>query len=219
MDAGLGGGVAHDTDGLARSFARARIGLRALTADGQTAQVADTSVALDALEALQIYADFPPEITLDNVLSILNRVNDLRELLLGQILGANAGIDIRSGEDLSRVGRPNAINVTQRDLDAFVRRYFYPNYSCHISESHGMVEWWSDGVRPHASTPILQYSNTPFHVLPLSLLVARVGTDHADDAFAPNDFAIFAKLFNRCANFHVCKLSSFSTMMRPSDKS
>jgi len=31
--------------------------------------------------------------------------------------------------------------------------------------------------------------------LALPLFVAGIGTDHADDAFAPNDFAIFAQLF------------------------
>jgi hypothetical protein len=40
--------------------------------------------------------------------------------------------------------------------------------------------------------------------LALALLVARVGTNHADDAFAANDFAILAKLLNGRANFHVC---------------
>jgi hypothetical protein len=37
----------------------------------------------------------------------------------------------------------------------------------------------------------------------LALLVAGVGTDDAYDAFAANNFAIFAKFFNRCANFHI----------------
>jgi hypothetical protein len=36
----------------------------------------------------------------------------------------------------------------------------------------------------------------------LPLLMAGVGTDHPDDAFAANDFAILAKLLNRCAYFH-----------------
>jgi hypothetical protein len=36
----------------------------------------------------------------------------------------------------------------------------------------------------------------------LPLLMAGVGTDHPDDAFAANNFAILAKLLNRCADFH-----------------
>jgi hypothetical protein len=36
----------------------------------------------------------------------------------------------------------------------------------------------------------------------LPLFMARVGTDHPDDAFAANNFAILAKLLNRCSDFH-----------------
>jgi hypothetical protein len=39
-------------------------------------------------------------------------------------------------------------------------------------------------------------------MLALPLLVPGVGTNHADDALAPNDFAIFAKFFDRCSDFH-----------------
>jgi hypothetical protein len=35
------------------------------------------------------------------------------------------------------------------------------------------------------------------------LFVTGVGTDHADNAFPAYDLAIFAKLFNRRANFHI----------------
>jgi hypothetical protein len=33
--------------------------------------------------------------------------------------------------------------------------------------------------------------------------VARVGTDHTNDAFAANDLAILAKFLNRCSDFHI----------------
>jgi hypothetical protein len=41
---------------------------------------------------------------------------------------------------------------------------------------------------------------TAFSALPL--LVATVGADHPYDAFAPDDFAVFAKLFDGRAHFH-----------------
>jgi hypothetical protein len=37
----------------------------------------------------------------------------------------------------------------------------------------------------------------------LPLLVAFVAADDPDDAFAPDDLTILAKLFYRCANFHI----------------
>jgi hypothetical protein len=46
--------------------------------------------------------------------------------------------------------------------------------------------------------------------------VAAVGANDADDAFAPDHFAVFAKLFYGCANFHF--LVSSKTI-RPFEKS
>ena len=86
--------------------------------------------------------------------------------MLGQILGADARIDICASEDLVRVGGTDAINVAQGDFDALVGRDFYSN-----DASHNLG-------------------------LTLALFVAGVGTDHPDDAFAADDFAIFAKLFD-----------------------
>ena len=50
MDAGFGGGIADDTDGLARTFARSRVGLGALAANRQATEVADATVAFNTLE-------------------------------------------------------------------------------------------------------------------------------------------------------------------------
>ena len=45
--------------------------------------------------------------------------------------------------------------------------------------------------------------------LALALLVPGIGTDHTDDALATDDFAVFAKLLNRCANFHISKIAFY----------
>ena len=45
-------GIADDADGLARAFASAGVGLGALAADGQAAQMANAAIALDALQTL-----------------------------------------------------------------------------------------------------------------------------------------------------------------------
>ncbi len=81
VDAGLGVRVALHADGFARAFARAGVGLRALAAHGQAAHVADAAVALDALQALEVHAEFAAQVAFDDVLAFLDRVNDLGELL------------------------------------------------------------------------------------------------------------------------------------------
>ena len=87
-------------------------------------------------------------------------------MLLAQILGANGRVDIRFGQNDFGVAGTDAINVAQGDFDALVGRDFYSNDAGH---NLGLT---------------------------LALFVAGVGTDHPDDAFAADDFAIFAKLFD-----------------------
>jgi hypothetical protein len=38
--------------------------------------------------------------------------------------------------------------------------------------------------------------------LPLTLLVALVGADHAHDALAPDDLAVLTHSFDRCSDLH-----------------
>jgi len=132
VDAGLGVRVALHADGLARAFARASIGLGALAADGQTAHVADAAIALDTLQALEVHADFAAQVAFDHVLAFLDGMDDLRELLLGQISGADGRVNVRALEDFFRVDGANAVDVAQRDVDALVRRNFYSDDACHI---------------------------------------------------------------------------------------
>jgi hypothetical protein len=58
-------------------------------------------------------------------------MNDLRKLLLGQVLGAYARVNVRALQNLFRVGRADAIDVAQRNFDALVRRNFHSNDTGH----------------------------------------------------------------------------------------
>src|SRR5689334_16580436 len=118
VNTGLRVRVALHTDRLARTFARAGVGLRALTAHRQAAHVAHAAITLDALQALEVHADFAAEITFNDILAVLDRVNNLRELRLAQVLRPNLRVDVRLLEDRDRVGRTDAINIPQRDINA-----------------------------------------------------------------------------------------------------
>ena len=132
MNSGLGGWTANDTHGLARPLAGTGVGLGALPTHRQTAQVTDAAIGLDALQSLEIHADLAAQIAFDDILAILNGVNNLRELLLGQILGPDARIDIRLSQDDFRVAGADAVNVPERNVDALVRRDFHTNNTSHI---------------------------------------------------------------------------------------
>src|SRR5437764_6940135 len=131
VNTGLRVRVALHTDRLARTFARAGVGLCALTAHRQAAHVADATMALDALQTLEVHADFAAEITFNDILAVLDRVNDLRKLRFAQILRANLRVDVGLGQNLHRVRGADAINIPQRDINALIRRNFYTNNTCH----------------------------------------------------------------------------------------
>ncbi len=131
VNAGLGSRTANDADRLARSFACARIGLGALAAHRKPAQVPDAAITLDALQALKVHADLASQVALDDILAVLNRPDDLRQLLLGQVLRTDRGINLGLGQDVFRVAGADAVNVAQRDINALVGRDFYTNDTSH----------------------------------------------------------------------------------------
>lgn len=131
MDTGLGVCITLNTDSLARTFARAGVGLGALTANGQAAHVPDATIAFDTLETLEVHAQFAAQITFDDVFAFLNRMHDLGKLLLGQILRADGRINVRPLQNFLRVDGADAIDVAQRDINALVGRYFHSDDACH----------------------------------------------------------------------------------------
>src|SRR5581483_5582292 len=175
MDTGFGGWTADHTDGFARALAGTGIGLRALAADGQTTQVAHASVALDTLQALEIHADFAAQVALDDIFAILNGMDNLGQLLLGQVLGADARIDIGLGQDIARIGRTDPIDITQGDVDALIGRNFNADDTSHKEDEELVCKWtidypwrclWRALVQMTRMTPlrrtILQFSQSFF---------------------------------------------------------
>jgi hypothetical protein len=168
MDTRLGGRVADHADGLSRAFAGAGVGLSSLPADGQAAEVADAAVAFDTLKPFQVHPDLAAKVTFDHVFPILNRVNDLGELLLAQVFRPNGGVNVGLSQNVLRVTGADAVNVTQRNIDALIWGNFYTYDTSHILKLG----------------------------LALPLFVPSIGANDADDALALNDFAVFAKFFD-----------------------
>ena len=132
MDTRLGGRVADDTDGFSRALACASVCLSSLSPDRQAAEVANAAIAFDTLKALEIHADFAAKVAFDDVFAILNRVHDLGELLFAQVLRTDGRVNVGFGQDVFGVAGADAVNVTQRDVDAFIRRNFYVYDTSHI---------------------------------------------------------------------------------------
>ena len=77
VDAGLGSRTADHADRLARAFAGTSVGLSALAANRQPAQMTDAPIALDALQSLEVHANLAAQVAFNDVFAVLNGVHNL----------------------------------------------------------------------------------------------------------------------------------------------
>ena len=97
--------------------------------------MADATVAVDGLEALQIAGDLAAEVTLEHPLVLGDEVEDLVELLFGEVLRPHVGI--QSGlfdEEIGPRGT-DAVDVTEGVRDFLFRGDFYTEETWHIGFS------------------------------------------------------------------------------------
>ena len=136
-DKGLlgGSGWLGHADGATWALAGAGVGAGALTANREALAVANATVAIDRLEALQVAGDFAAEIALNHPLVLGDDVKDLVELFFRERIGALIRIDTGFLDDLVRALRANAVNVTEGDRDFLFRGDFYTEETWHIVSS------------------------------------------------------------------------------------
>src|SRR5436305_1570581 len=96
---------------LARAFAGARIGARALTAYRQPAPVPHAAIRAEIHQALDVHGHLAPQIALDGPLRDLRA--DRIDLGLGQILDASIGADSGSLASRKRTRAPHAVDVRE----------------------------------------------------------------------------------------------------------
>jgi hypothetical protein len=143
--------------------------VRALATDRQAAAVTEAAVAAEVHQALDVHLDLATEIALDAVLG-LEQLADALDLVLGEILGLLVLGDPCLLADLLREGAADSVEVRKRVRDVLVA---------------GEVD------ACNASHDVF-----PFSRLTLALLMARVVTDDANDALAPDHLALVADLLD-----------------------
>src|SRR5262245_56706975 len=164
---------------LARTLAAACIAACALPAHGQPAAVPQTPIAVDLLEPVDVLHGHAPQGTLDHEV-LLEIARDVGDLVVLEVLGAHAGVDRELLEDLAGDRRTNAVDVLQRDLDALFAGDVDAEETRHVSVTLDLV----------------------LTLLALALLVPGIAADHAHDAAAPHDLAVFADASNAGSDLH-----------------
>jgi hypothetical protein len=95
--------------------------MRALAADRQAAAMPEAPIAAEVHQPLDVHRHFAPEVALDEMVMV-DEIADLGDFGVRQLGGAALVRDVDLGADILRLGRPDAVNVLQRDDDALVGR-------------------------------------------------------------------------------------------------
>jgi hypothetical protein len=137
-----------------------------------------STIAAEIHQPFNIHRDFAPKITFDGKLRDL--VPQLVQLRVGDIFNFGGNCNSGCRANLARAGATNSINGCQCDFGMLMIRDIYSSDTGHTLFLQKFFNYniYSALIR-----------------LTLTLLVPRVGADDANDAIAPNDFAIAANLF------------------------
>ena len=94
--------------------------------------MANSPIAVDRLESLQIALKFPTEVAFDQNLVRGDRLDDVIQLFRRKALRANIGVDIRLLEDFFREARSDSIDIWKGRFDSLITWDFYAKKTRHV---------------------------------------------------------------------------------------
>src|SRR5690554_5379109 len=115
---------------LLRTLARTRVGLGPLAAHRKVAAVAETAVAADLNQALDIELDLTAQFTLNT--KVADLLAQSLHFSFSQLPNPRVRADAGRVQDLLAAGRPNTVDVGESDFDALVAREVNTFDTCHI---------------------------------------------------------------------------------------
>src|SRR3954451_9143812 len=81
--------------------------------------MAQAAVAADLHQALDVLGPLAPQVTLDDQV-VVDRVAELRDLVVGQVTDVGVRADPQLGQELGRGGLTDSVDVREADLYALV---------------------------------------------------------------------------------------------------
>src|SRR5690606_5797094 len=118
---GLAGCLLLAGNGNRLALAGAGFGMGALAAHRQALAMAQTAVAAQVHQALDVHRDLAAEVTLDLVIAV-DRLADLQHFGIGQLVDPTLGRQADLVADFLRLHRANAIDVGECNHDPLVGR-------------------------------------------------------------------------------------------------
>src|ERR1051326_2006598 len=117
---------------LAGALPRARVRVRSLPADGQSAAVAHAAVAVDLHQPLDVEADVLAEVSLDFAL-VGDDLADPPDLVLGKVFPARVAVHLGLAEDVGGARTADAEDVGEAHFHALVQWEIDACDTCHGS--------------------------------------------------------------------------------------
>src|ERR1700712_1137160 len=108
------------TGAAARPLARTRVGLGALTANGQTAAMPQATVGAEVHLTLDVHRDVATKVTFDAHVGV-EILADALDVAFREFLGLTVAGDTGRFQDLLRLGRTDSIDVAERNTDVLTR--------------------------------------------------------------------------------------------------
>ena len=121
-------------DGVLGTLAGTSIGLAALATNGKALSVAETAVATNLGESLNVESDGSSQVAFYDVV-LINAVTKLCFVFLSEVLNSGVGVNTCSLEDIRSALSANAVYVSQTDLDPLLFGQVNAGNTCHISQS------------------------------------------------------------------------------------
>src|SRR6202048_2347086 len=148
-------------DRFARSLARARVGMGALTAHRQSAAMTQAAIAAEIHQTLDVHAGLATQVAFDQVVAV-DHFTDLQHFLIAQLRHAAIIGNLDLLEDVGRILLADAMDVLERDQDALVGRDIHAGntghglLSCRRSLGPAVLWLFRAGVRKreHDALPL-----------------------------------------------------------------
>src|SRR5688500_2007784 len=211
----LGRSLLLARDRPTRALLGARVGVRALATDGQTAAVTQSAVAADVHQPLDVHVHFLPQRALD--LEVL--LDDLAQLVHVRIrkrMDAGIRVDSRLAQDLLRRGPADPVDVRETDFDPLLAGKIDSGDTCHALPLP--QPWrclWRGFLQITRTTPrrrtILQFSQIGLtelltFIVPFPSCVRPAGLASRPDAFQATRVrmsgppSVIATVCSKCAD-------------------
>src|SRR4029077_12878701 len=175
---------------LPRTLARARVGVRSLTAHRKIPAVTQAAIALNFNQSADVHLHFFAEVAFHAPLGLNGGANP-RDLIFGEVFDFLGGIHFRLFSERTRARLANAVDGGEADPEPLVGRQINTCNACHTVLS-----------------------------LTLSLPVLWIRTDHAHHAAPMHNLALHTDFLYRCPYFHFplqsFRLPLFVTIHNPS---